>query len=216
MICLWAAQKFTPSNLSNLEAWYRLGMGITIATGVSQWADQSGNARHLAQAATGNQPLLQGDNSLLFDGVDDQMKVTGGFTLNQPETVYLLMKQVSWTLNETFTDGNTSAKMSIFQNTATPTIALFAGNTTGSNNNLAVGTYAAVAAVFNGASSFLQVNNTAATTGNAGAANAGGFSIGCDATPGSYANFQVKEVIVYSAAHDQATRDRVIAYLLAL
>jgi hypothetical protein len=51
-------------------------VGVTTATGVSQWSDQSGNSRHLVQATGASQPTynataLNGKGSLTFDGVDD-------------------------------------------------------------------------------------------------------------------------------------------------
>lgn len=79
---------FTPRSLSGLVAWYRSDLGITIATGVSAWADQSGSGdanRNAAQgtganqptytaadAAFGNQPSLTStaaSNQCLFTGV---------------------------------------------------------------------------------------------------------------------------------------------------
>ena len=49
---------------------------ITIATGVSQWRDKSGNNRHVTQSATASQPAYQaatfnGRNCLRFDGSND-------------------------------------------------------------------------------------------------------------------------------------------------
>lgn len=50
--------------------------GITLATGVSQWADQSTHARHFSQATSGSQPALNatymnGQPAVVGDGVDD-------------------------------------------------------------------------------------------------------------------------------------------------
>ena len=50
-----------PSAGVPLLAWYRADLGVTTATGVSGWADQSGNGdanRDLAQATAGLQPTL--------------------------------------------------------------------------------------------------------------------------------------------------------------
>ena len=58
---------------------------ITIATGVSQWADKSGNGRHATQATSANQPtyISSGMNSLGlvdWDGSNDAMTISGGTT----------------------------------------------------------------------------------------------------------------------------------------
>lgn len=194
-------------------AWFRYGQGITVTgAGVSQWDDQSGNARHLKQGTDTNRPALQADNSILFDGVDNYLKCDA-FTLNQPETVYLLAKQVTWTQTDRIFDGNTVNTGVLYQDVVTPRIYLFAGSAAAANPDLAVDTYGAVCAIFNGASSLIQVNNGTAITGDAGASNMGGLTLGASGTPDAYGNIQVKEVIVFAAAHDAGQRAAVIAYL---
>ena len=56
---------------------------ITIATGVSEWRDKSGNGRHASQATASLQPSLisstpNGLNAILFDGSDDWMGTAAG------------------------------------------------------------------------------------------------------------------------------------------
>lgn len=206
---------FLPLDVTGLEAWFRFNTGIVDAAGaVSQWTDQSGKGRHLLQATGASQPAKQTDGSILFDGTDDFMQCNA-FTLNQPMTVYLLARQVTWTSNDYFFDGNTGASVLLFQKNggASPTISIFAGTIVADNGNLAVGSYGAICAIFNGASSSLQVNNTAETTGNAGAQNAGGFTLSANAAGSSSGNIQCKEVIIYSTAHSATQRSQLIGYL---
>jgi hypothetical protein len=207
---------FLPPQLDNLAAWFRFNQGITESSGaVSQWADASGNGRHLKQATGAAQPALQGDGSILFDGSSDVLK-TDAFTLNQPETIYLLFRQVTWTAADHIFDGVTNDLGTLNQPTAagTPNLGLFAGASVTANPNLALNTYGAVASVINGASSSILVNATTETTGDAGASNMGGFTLGARGDGGlNFANIQVKEAIVYAAAHSAATRAAVIAYL---
>ena len=198
-------------------AWFRFKLGITSASNaVSQWDDQSGNSRNLLQATGTNQPALQTDRSILFDGVDNFMKCDA-FTFNQPETVYILCKQITWTLGGTFVDGNTAgSSIQISQRVGSPTLQIYAGLFVADNSDLAINTYGALAAVFNGASSSLQVNNNTATTGNVGAENPGGFTLGANSADGNFSNIQVKEALLYAAAHDATQRARVISYLSAI
>ena len=204
-----------PQSFANLEAWYRFGAGITVATGVSVWADQSGKSgRNLLQATGANQPALQSDGSILFDGIAHFLK-TAAFTLNQPNTVYLRFRQVTWTNNDKITDGVSGSSL-IFQGGGSPQIFLNAGVVNNGDGNLAVNTYGSVAAVFNGASSVIQVNTNAPTSTNAGTNNAGGFTLGAASNGTAPGNIQVKEVIIYSAAHDATTRATIIAYLSTL
>jgi len=60
--------------------WCRADLGVTVATGVSVWADQSGNGKDYLQATAANQPALTAVDATLnnlptigFDGVDDMM-----------------------------------------------------------------------------------------------------------------------------------------------
>jgi hypothetical protein len=70
---------FAPTDLSGLEAWYKSGVGVTLNGGdVSQWDDQSGNARHLTQGTAANQPLYNASDanwnglaSITFNGTSD-------------------------------------------------------------------------------------------------------------------------------------------------
>ncbi len=49
---------FSPLLVPNLALWLRADLGITIGTGVSAWADQSGTGNHVVQATGANQPAF--------------------------------------------------------------------------------------------------------------------------------------------------------------
>jgi len=110
------------------QAWFRYGVGITVTgAGVSTWADQSGNGRDLLQGTDTNRPALQADSSILFDGVDNFLK-TAGFTFNQPETVYVVFKAITFTDGDTILDGNAGNDLRLFQVDPEPGISGFAGS----------------------------------------------------------------------------------------
>jgi hypothetical protein len=199
----------------NPAAWFRFGQGITSAGGlVSQWNDQTTNARHLKQATGTNQPALNADGSILFDGVDNFMKCTA-FTLNQPETVYVLFQQVTYTGGFVF-DGNALDAGEVLQQGSSPELRMFAGTLLPSITSLAVGVYGILVCVFNGASSSFQHNLNSPTTGNCGAANMGGFTLAAKGDNTVWGNIQVKECIIFAGAHDAATRTLVIGYLASV
>jgi hypothetical protein len=197
-------------------AWFRMDQGITVTgSGVSQWDDISGNGRHLKQGADANRPALQADGTVLFNGTSHFLKCDA-FTLNQPETVYLLFKQVSWTASDTFFDGNADATGRLYQLSSSPSMQASAGAALAVMAGPAIGSVGVVSLVFNGASSSASVNNGAATTGDAGASNMGGFTLGTrGSTVDRFANIQVSEAIIFPAAHDAATRARIVAGLMA-
>jgi hypothetical protein len=200
--------------LPGLAAWYRFGLGITSSGGaVSQWDDQSGNGRHLKQATATNQPALQGDGSILFDGVDNYLKADT-FTLAQPETVFILGKQPTWTNTDKWADGHATNSGSISQESVTPQIACFAGAGGLVGPGLALDTYGVVIAVFNTTSSLIQINTNAPVTGNVGVNSMSGFTLGArGGADAAWSNIQVKEVLIYSVAHDAAARAQVARYL---
>ena len=201
----------------NLEAHYDASIpsSITEVTGVSNWADLSGNGRDLIQATGADQPIYSAANrSITFDGVSQFLKAVG-FTLNQPESVYFVGQQVSWTSSDSIFDGNAANVMRFYQNGSSPDVSLFAG-TAGdpTNTDFALGADAVAACVINGASSTIKVNNNAAVTGNPGAANAGGFTLGARGDLSRWANIIVYEVAIYSVAHDATTQAAIINGLM--
>ena len=204
--------KFLPSQVPGLKLWTRFNSGITVTgSGVSQWDDQSGNGNHLKQATDANRMTKEADGSILGNGVDQFLKADA-FTFTQPETVLILGKQVTWTISDHIIDGNTTDTGAIFQRTSTPNIGLWAGAAVG-NVSLSLDTYGVIAAVINGASSSIQINNGTPATGNAGASNMSGFVLGARADLTNFANYQAKEIVAYSGALDAATLSKIIAYL---
>jgi hypothetical protein len=188
-------------------AWYRRGVGMS----VSAWVDQVAGANFVQATAT-NQPTVTANGSLLFDGVDNYMTAT--VSLPQPYTIYGLVNTVTWTANDRLMGaaGNAAA---IFQAGTTPTIRFFSGATiTGISPVL--NTVNVISVVGNGASSVLQLNNDTPITGDAGAgAFTNPFLASTDGTS-QWGNTDNYEWIFYGAAHDDATRARVISYLMSV
>lgn len=194
-------------------AWYRFGVGLTIASGAcSQWADTTSNARHLIQATGALQPLLQTDGSLLFDGSNDFMQ-TLTFTLAQPTMLYMLFRQVTFTNGDLCCDGFTITSGNILQDTTSPNLSISAGTTAATNTGLAVNTYAIASVLFSGAASSFTINKKTPVTGNAGTTGMAGFTLGSDSGGNNAANIQVKEVILFSGAHDLTKQYAVVNYL---
>lgn len=192
------------------------GAGITQAGGfVSSWADQSGNNNHLLQPIGANQPQVQGDGTVLHDGAAHFMKCAT-FPLVQPFTIYARLKQLAWASRDIW-DGNAINSTLLAQYFAgvSPELAIFAASyMTPSSTALALNTYGSIAAVYNGATSVLQINATT-TTGNPSTNAANGFTLGARADGGSPSNIQVAEIIVYNVAHAAGTRDPILASMAA-
>lgn len=196
--------------------WWLKGQGQTVTgSGVSQWDDLSGNGRHLLQGTDAARPALQADGSVLFNGTSHYLKCNA-FTLNQPTCVLMVVKQVSWTAGEYFFDGNSNTTGIIIQAGTTPEIRINAGATVAGNTGLAVGSVGVAAVTFNGASSSLKINRNAATTGNAGANNMGGFTLGARADGLIFfSHIQVYENVIFPIVPSTAQLDRLVAGLMA-
>jgi hypothetical protein len=149
---------------------------------------------------------------LYFDGTADYMK-TAPFALSQPENVYFVGEQVTWTSTDYLMDGAASNSGAITQTTSTPRLNISAGTSVAANTGLPVQTAGVVNAVFNGASSSLRINRGTATTGNAGSANMTGLTVASAGTAGTYGNLFLSEALIYdTTAQDTATQDRIALY----
>ena len=89
---------------------------ITIATGVSQWNDKSGNSRYLTQATGANQPTistgsLNNLNTLVFNGTTQYMTSAASFPItgNPAFSTFIVYKKTNNTEGNTFGWGSYTA-----------------------------------------------------------------------------------------------------------
>ena len=207
---------FSPLALTNLRAWYKSDVGITIATGVSQWNDQSGNLNHLVQGTAGSQPLRTNNSinnlpAITFDGVNDFMVST--FTVNQPETVFALVRQRTWTSSDILYDGNVALSRRVVQSATSPGLVASSDLLLTQDNSLLISEFGLITFINNGASSSFQVNSNTAVTGNAGADVGGGFTLGARGTGAlGHADVDFVEVISMAAVATAAEIAGIKAY----
>lgn len=189
-------------------AWYKFGVGLTIAAGkVSAWADYSGNKHPLLQAVGAAQPLADGKGGITCDGIATFMQ--SAFTLNQPCTFALMLNQIAWTGSNVLMDGaGTNNTGAIIQTTASPQINLSAGTSACAQTGATVGQWKSVISVCNGANSALYAESLTGATGNAGAGNPAGITIGAEGDGLTvFGNVGVREVLIFnSALNDQSIR----------
>jgi hypothetical protein len=220
---------FNPKQISGLAAWYDAAdsASITIQTGVQQWSDKSGNGRNLVQNTTNNQPLhgsvtLNGKPAVTFDGSNDSLRVA--FTLNQPYMMFSVWRLESYSSGSPRVfdgrPGSGSRSGEVFANGSLTSIALFAGAvlnlSPASPNSNAMLSFNVWDFTFNGATSSTRLRTSAATTtGNAGANNASGLTMGANgnATAGEFSNSSVAELVVFSRSLATSEADAVRKYL---
>ena len=203
-----------PTDLANLEAWYRFNVGITSdAQGVSQWDDQSGNANHLLQATDTNKPSEESDGSILFDGVDNYLQ-TGSLTSTTNYSAYCLFNQVTSTGDDGVLDFSATGNPGIFQGPSNGDLHSFSTTTGADNSELAVGVYGVVSLIVIGTRFSLRINNGSATedTLTSNAVSELTLGVRTDAST-QFGNIQVKEVVVYNITHNSKEISQVIDYL---
>ncbi len=195
-------------------AWYPYMRGITSSAGlVSRWKDFGTGAHDLIQATGANQPALQTDGSVLFDGSASFMQ-TVTFTLAQPTMIYMLFRAITFTDTDVICDGFTVTSGQFLQDTTTPKISLSAGTTAVGNTTFTLNAYSVATAQFNGAASTFSRNKEAsAAAATVGTTAMAGFTLGANGSGSAFANIQVKEVIIFPIAHQQTQQLQVINYL---
>lgn len=170
-------------------------------------------------ASTGETWTLNGGativdrTTLYFDGSDDYMKAPA-FSLSQPETVYFVGQQVTWTQNDPIFDGNSTNSLLLYQRETTPGLR-FTTNSTNilTQTNLPLAQSSVVTVCANDNASLLKINRTPSTTGNAGNVAASGFTLGAGAAAFQPSNIRVSEIAIFAAAHDTALQDVIIPSL---
>ncbi len=91
------ASGFNPRSISGLYAWWDASDSSTITTdtGVSVWADKSGNGRNATQSTGNNQPTrtvtINGRLALTFDGTNDSLNFSG--VSRTDETMLVVARQ---------------------------------------------------------------------------------------------------------------------------
>ena len=201
--------EFSPSDISDMVAWYDASDSSTITKDgsdrVSQWDDKSANGHDLAQSTSSDQPLwvsadkngldvinLAGDRwmSKAFTEVDQPITTVGAFVCAGEG-------------NLTFWDGITAGYCRLRTVDGTnETMGINAGTFVESSGVSGLfGAWSYMTGVYSGTSSLLRINGSNVTSGtvNAGTEGQNGFLIGAQ-KPGSggFWNQKVGEVICYN------------------
>ncbi len=208
-LLLTAAQKAT------LLQFVQGDRGITVATGVSAWADQSGAGKDYTQATAAWQPVynatgLNGHGTVTTDGTDDFL--TSSLALPAPATTpsewYGVIRQVTWILNGRIFGGSNNI-ISLYSHSSTPNLRAYAGLSGAQNNGAAVGSWVRGNALFSSSSAndFLKLGSVSSTGLSFGSAAGGGTTrtLGCDGTT-LFSNVSIALSMWFSAALGTAMR----------
>lgn len=145
--------------------------------------------------------LWSATEGIIFNGTDQYLK-TGAQTLNLPVSVYLVLKQKSWTQYDRILDGNGDGSYTIRQDVATPQIVVLtsAGYTAGVS--LTIDSFGVLKlrtrnnSSANGSNFKLDDNDAITYTGSA--SNPSGITIGNRGNLGSPSNIAFRKLVVRS------------------
>lgn len=208
------ASGFNPLSISGLEGWWDAADAstVTIATGVSEWRDKSGNGRHASQGTGNNQPdytgTLNGRKIITFDGTNDSLATTS-FSVSQPYSLIMVARR---------TGGGVANFYDRLD--AGPSLGTFAGLffifvTSGLNGPAQDTNYHIFHAKHNGAASVFRFDKADFATGNPGTAalNAGiRFGARSDGA-GNFLAGSIAEILFYSKILTDAEQAAAETYL---
>ena len=178
-----------------------------VPEGATSFTESSSNAATVTINSTGSKPAqVVGSQQILFDGVAHFLQSI--FTLNQPATVVLVGEPRTYTAGDSLYDGGAATATAYQWNTGS-NIQFNAGADI-SNVAFPLNAYGVLSTVANGASSRLQIGLGTPVTGNAGANNPGGLTLGATFGGANFGNFQAKSVAVANSALSQARLNQLI------
>jgi len=104
-----------PLTVPGLKLWVRVESlaGLADNAVVAAWADESGNAKHLAQAIAGNRPTYKsnigGQPAVYFDGLNDVLATASPVFNTDQHTIFVVAQPLSIAGNDAVGTGNTAA-----------------------------------------------------------------------------------------------------------
>lgn len=179
----------------------------------ANWRDNAGgNQITFFNAPTYNAAGLNGHGTILFDGINQYGNSTTP-VINTPYTLYLVMKQITWTNADfIFSDGTTAPNLQLIQLIASPNIRT--GNTGGilQTTDLIIDTYGIVTVVMNGDKSMLRVdlNNPIIAIGDSDPRN--GITLAANTLLSVFGNIEVAFMIMRNVADPIYVQNNFINY----
>ncbi len=207
---------WTPASASPL-VWLRADLGITIATGVSVWADQSGNGHDLAQATGSKQPTFRassGPNSMPCvegDGSNDFLQAT--FAWNHPAHLWIVSKTLTL-VDDAYVCTGTGDDAPDIRTMSNGDVYARGGAQIGPvAGGGGAGAWHYYEFQHNGASAKLSRDAGSYTTGDSGTKDPGGLTLFAYLNGAGCSNAQIAEVIGFSSIQSAGVIANVQGYL---
>lgn len=202
---------------ANAVEWWRSDLGITLATGVSQWQGQVLGI-NFSQGTAASQPAYNatgGPNStpsILFDGTDDAL-VGGALARALPQTIWLIGRHITWTAGDSWIN-DSGITLIVLQRTASPLIAMSCGTPGNNNGAAALNQYRRIQAEFtNSAADRLLVGASAVTGAGTGATSGTAPLLGRNSAGTVFGNVEICEVGLFDAIPSAGQTAELDAYV---
>jgi hypothetical protein len=172
---------------------------------VARWVDKSANAHILAQTTPGSRPLLStgaGPSSgrcIEWDGTDDFL-VKSGNLFSLPCTVFLVLRQTSWTINEVVLDTAMSGNRFFLNQRNVSGMLRTTGDVPSSNNGQTLGNWDIVTAKVSNTAQSIRINSATPGTATSSftAATSTEFRIGGASNGVTFSNVAIAAIVAYS------------------
>ena len=217
---------FDPRRIAGLQLWLDAAdaSSLTIDTGVSEWRDKSGRAKHFVQVTGNNQPsattqTIGGRVALGFDGTNDSLSCSEAIPNTRPMTFFLVQRIVTKTsFGMSYTSGSGGSTFEIRQSASTGGLNVVAsgGNSIDNNASDRLGINDVIVLSYPASGNMAGFRNGATVPLGTAPANNPGLSgthfIG-QRTDGFFGNVAIGEIIAYNTLLSVAQRLAVQSYL---
>lgn len=180
------------------------------------WSDQSANGFDLTlfNAPTIISPAINGHDALQFNGVNQYARRALTPVRNQPTTIYIVFKHITFTVNDRIFDGTAGTKNSLEQTGVSPNLSAIAGVALNSNPDVILNSFDIITTVFNSINSEIRTNNNVAVIGDTGLFNDAGITLAANSTGAAgFGNCEIAYFILRTGADNTATQNIFINYL---
>ena len=227
------APSFTPASIANLAVWLDAmdastvlrdtGSGFVPAANgeaVARWVDKSANAHILAQTTAGSRPLLStsaGPSSgrcIEWDGTDDFL-IKAGNLFSLPCTVFLVLRQTSWTINEVILDTAATGNRFFLNQRNVSGMLRTTGDVPTSNNGQTLGNWDIVTAKVSATAQSIRINSATPGTATSSftATASAELRIGGNTLASNFAHVAIAAIIAYSRSLTADEEVQVISFL---
>lgn len=206
---------------TNLQQYLACGIGaspsnMTLVSGlISQWNDESGNGYHETQGTATNRPTY--NSSLLtnavgtfgggvFDGNDFLRNTNAAFTRVTGSFQIIFFRKKRLTVTEVYSEAGTTSTYEVFSNLNNSNLNLFNGTTSTNSIGYSLNDFMILQAHFNGASSYVQINELSRYTiaNNIGTTSGVGTTSGAQFSGSNGALMDMLEKVTYSSKPSDA------------